>query len=293
MAVVALRSGIPVAAGYLLPVGDFIIPDASSPDAALTGDLLSVSLPISSPPVSSPHDTSPQDAPPHKAAFPCAMIYAIATLPESCGLGFGASIVRELISLAKSAGYSAVVLCPASDSLFDYYSSRTELREFFYINEQKTNTAAATPDSPASTALRLAPATAEEYNACRERLLASTPHIRYDLRSIEYQKELCLRYGGGLYTAETPNGEACAIIEKQSDGHVIIKELLSQKNDRDNTLAALSNLFPADAQTIRSPAQHAMGEYVQRRFGMLAFLDDNANRAISPETLPWLGIAFD
>jgi len=125
---VADHAGVPVASGYVFPVGSFA--GAGKP-------------------------------------APCAMIYAVATLPEHRSRGYGAAIVRELISAAQAAGYPAVILRPSEDSLFEYYNERSELRDMFYISEKRYQSAPA-----GAVGIKPTPATADEYSKLRKALLS-------------------------------------------------------------------------------------------------------------------------
>ena len=96
LCVVACVNDSPAGAGYLIPLGDFVCGDKR---------------------------------------IPCAYIYSIAVLTEYRGVGLGNAVVRGLLDRGYTAGYPLIVLCPADDTLFEYYAARTELREWFYISE--------------------------------------------------------------------------------------------------------------------------------------------------------------
>jgi len=247
-------------------------------------------------------------------AYPCAMIYAVATLPGHRGLGFGADITRSLISLGRDAGYPAIILRPATDSLFEYYGKRTEMKDWFYAVEhrfEKPPWSASTPASGHENILYKVGV--NEYSRLRESLLGGLPHIEPDHHIVEYQSLLCQKCGGGLYKAETPGGTSCAVVEPDQDGTVWIKELLAPGGSKDDALAAVVSAFPAKSYIVRTPgrlndsglqlaaqppdssafrAPHsATSGFV--RFGMLAaprglFSPEKAERAA-----PWYGLALD
>lgn len=224
-----------------------------------------------------------------KEAVPCAMIYAVATLPEYRGMGFGAAVTGRLISLAHERGYPAVVLCPSSDELFEYYSGRTEMRDFFYVNERTFY------EAPVGNNIVLPlEINANEYSALREELLDGIVHIKSDLRILEYQALLCNELGGGLYRI----GECCAVVECQPDGSVCIKELLAPRGSVDGSVSdfvindavfSISRIFPAHEYTLRtpSPIEHS------RRFGMLLLQDRLHTELNNFSIAPWYGLAFD
>ena len=242
--ITAVCDGSPVAAGYLLPSGQLVCAGQS---------------------------------------VPCAMAYGVAALPEYRGRGFGAAVTRELISLGHSAGFGAIALCPSSDGLFEYYSSRTTLRDWFYVRERRLAI------SPGLNPAKLVKISAREYAELREGFLSNIPHIKPDLRAVEYQNLLCREFGGGLFKVELPDGVSCAVVEATSNAQMCIKELLAPDGCQRRVLSAVAAAFPANEYFVRTPARRRSGHC--RRFGMLAVsfaLPDAFNRAI-----PWFGLAFD
>jgi len=252
-------------------------------------------------------------------AAPCAMIYGVATLPGYRSLGYGAAVVHGLIGLGNKLGYAAIALCPSEDSLFGYYSARSNLRDWFYVLQQET-----VINPPSQHKLPLSPVAPDEYIRLREPLLDGIAHISLDERAAEYQALICSRFGGGLYRIDSGIGVSCAVIEKQTGGEVRVKELLlppgpDDADIRADILSAISAAFPADKYIIRSPVRSraaASGRDLQadtaalstikryqsdckiRRFGMLAppdiFPDDIFPADIVGDAaLPWLGLAFD
>ena len=256
MAVVADTGTGPVAAGYILPTGNLLY---------------------------------------HGSIITCAMIYSVATLPEYRNRGYGAAVVRELISLGYARGYKALVLCPSSDSMYEYYSKRSDMRSWFYTSEMSFSSA------PASDKAALIRVAEEEYSNLREHLLAGTPHIAFDKRMLSYQLALAGRSGGGLFRADAPGGVGCAVVEMQTDGGVWIKELLASGADEHCVLSAIALKYPAAEYTVRTPALSPAP--ATRRFGMLAISDDtmisdNSEFRISDSeffgsALPYYGLAFD
>ena len=160
LCVCAVHDDKPVAAAYLLPAGNLICDNKS---------------------------------------IPCAMIYAVATLPRHRGRGYGSAVTRDLIPLGRASGYPAVVLCPSEDSLFDYYSKRTEMVEWFYAVESRYSYV-----NTHSMAADLIPVGCEDYGALRETLLEPFVHIEAHPRILEYQSVLCKIYGGGFFCMSSP-----------------------------------------------------------------------------------------
>jgi len=224
-----------------------------------------------------------------KDSLKCAMIYSLATLPGQRNKGFGTAIVNDLINLSRELGHTAVVLSPSDDELFTYYSQRSELLDWFYVNEQVIN------EVPASSNLTLpVKLTASEYNSHREKLLKGIFHVKHDLSIIEYQEHLCNELGGGLFRI----GDCCAVIECQSKNNVWVKELLTPDlkiidvttdNNTVDIIASIATEFPSDEYTVRLPSQSGMW----RRFGMLAYPESLPDSVTETGFAPWYGLAFD
>jgi GNAT superfamily N-acetyltransferase len=224
-------------------------------------------------------------------SVPCAMIYSVATLPDCRGMGFGAAVTKELINLAHRLDYPAVVLCPHGDGLFDFYGKHTQLRDWFYIDEQIIKNVPVCNN--AASLIKVSP---ERYCELREKYLKSITHIRHDLRIMEYQAMLCNELGGGLYTVD----DFCAVVERQADGAVWIKELLSPIGVTGNisdtgpnhidVLAAIAAKYPSSEYVFRYPVRTEKG----CRFGMLALDNSEISRDLMQITSkPWYGMAFD
>ena len=248
--VVLVEDGAEIAAaGYLLPVGDLVC---------------------------------------NAQSLPCAMIYAVGALPSHRNLGYGSAVVRDLISLGLGTGYKAIVLCPSSDSLFEYYSAHSNLTAWFYANEQ------AYSDIPAANnGVKLAPVAEAAYRQLREGILNGAPHIDFDIRALAYQLIMSQQSGGNLFHARSPSGDACFVTEMQQDGALWIKELLTKGIDELDVLSAIAAAFPASQYIYRSPASIKRPQSGVRRFGMLLCADEYAGLAQSPDGTAWYGLAFD
>ena len=268
LCVAAKVEDTPAAMGFLIEAGDIVTCWAPEPKTAKKKD------------ASQAYKQDKTDAP-NAAHIPCAMIYAVATLNEHRGSGLGTAVVNELISIARKRGYPAVVLCPSDDSLFNYYSERTDLRDWFFIDEQILKNAPVM-----SLSAPLERISADEYCALRERLLHGKIHVRQNVPLLEYQAKLCDELGGGLFRI----GDSCAVVEQQQNSEVWVKELLVSGNDEaSEVVSAVACEFPATMYTIRTPASKKCG----RRFGMIALSDDIIIDMDKSTQAPWYGMAFD
>ena len=251
LCVVASHASAPIAAGYLLPAGCYMPGSGNK-------------------------------------SIPASMIYGVATLPEYRGRGLGTTVVRSLISLSYELGYPAVALCPAEDSLFEYYSARTSLRDWFYIREERF-----VKPSIGKGGAKLINITPDEYAEVRSGFLPDIAHMVTSLRSIEYQSMLCAQYGGGLCRIDTPAGVACAIAEMQPGRLLCIKELFAPVGHETDTLSSIADAFHADHYSVRTPAPSPPAGASIRRFGMLTPLPGLHDAPDAIGFLPWLGPAFD
>ena len=219
-----------------------------------------------------------------KRTFPCAMIYSVATLSQYRGLGFGTDIANSLINTAYDSGYPVVVLCPATDSLFEYYSRNTDFRDYFFVNEQIINSM---PD--AQTNIIPEQISASEYINLREELLKNVIHIKSSPGIPEYQQSLCRETGGGFYRI----GDSCAAVECQSDGTVHVKELLVHVGSANEALSSIARKFPSEKYVVRTPVNMSSTNTDSRRFGMLTSSDKSILQDSDNTFEAWYGLAFD
>jgi GNAT superfamily N-acetyltransferase len=243
---------VPVASGYALPVGSLVTPNGAS--------------------------------------HSCAMVYAIATLPEYRGRGFGELITEAAARLAETSGYQAVVLCPASDSLFEYYLNHTRFRVAFDVYEARITRAGLSAEA----LYDIRPVSPQGYRIARRRLLTGRSFIDMDENSLSFQQHLCASLGGGLYELSC-SGQCmgCAVTERQSDGSVWIKELLvSGGFSAAAAASSIAAVLPAEEYLVRTPSPYDMKIMVRRRFAMM-LPDGGASGSIPAENGAWFGLAFD
>jgi len=236
-----------------------------------------------------------------QATLKCAMIYSIATLPKYRGFGLGTAVVRSLINLANELDYDAVVLCPSNDELFEYYSGKTKMCDWFYVDEI---TFVQVPSG--KNIKTLVQISASEYHSYRKNLLSGVLHIDSGLHIFEYQAALCSELGGGLFLID----DCCAVVECQPNGEVWVKELLMpvigadgfisspKHEDYADIAASIAINFPAEKYIVRKPAQIGRQIGRQRRFGMLTFLEKPPPSICGggireADFAPWYGLAFD
>jgi hypothetical protein len=106
---------------------------------------------------------------------------------------------------------------------------------------------------------------------------------------------LCAELNGGLFRVETSGGVSCAIVEKEQNGAVLIKELLAPNSFEEDAISSIAAVFPSKEYIIRMPVRKPgdTNSFV-RRFGMISVTGDLLNHHINTcNTMPWFGLAFD
>lgn len=154
----------------------------------------------------------------------CAYLYAVGVLEKFRGHGLGSALSKACKERAKERGAEIICTQPAQKSLYKWYESiiGTKHRLFRKKTELKAAFGAAEILSPA------------EYSELREKFLSDKEHMKASPAVIEFERELCLAYGGELFRTE--KGIAAAYIE---DGACHIKELLTAGN-KEQEAAALA-----------------------------------------------------
>jgi hypothetical protein len=143
--------------------------------------------------------------------------------------------------------------------------------------------------------MRLTEVTAFDYETIREKLLKGSVHIKHDNCTLEYQTLLCKEFGGGLYQI----GDACAVVERQQDGAIWVKELLTpddplysgrgSSSAYNDAMAAIMDKFASHEYVLRTPSLNQTG----CRFGMLAAPEKLMDAINKTGIAPWFGMAFD
>lgn len=138
----------------------------------------------------------------------CAHIYAVAVYPKYRGCGYGISVTKKAIKLAEEAGYSAIVIHPAEESLYSFYEKHCGFKTAFYSSYYEADIS------------NYYQISAKEYLNMRETFLKGRPHIRLNDISVEY----FLQTGGSFLS----NGNSCLAID---DGNIC--EYLDNENHID------------------------------------------------------------
>ncbi|MGE4353260.1 MAG: GNAT family N-acetyltransferase [Oscillospiraceae bacterium] len=195
-------------------------------------------------------------------------IYAVSTLPEYRGRGFGEAVSLACAELIASEGGIAS-LHPAEENLYAWYRKMGFLPSFA-VRE----TSIAVPDKDG---VSLTPLSAAQYGAARRRILF--PHIFADFSEALLQWQLSLCGSGGYFAFD--GGVLCAW---KSNTHLIVPELIATGNAID-AIAALAHLLDCSECTIRTPALDGYEGFGAKR----DFIVSHSNHT----PIGYWGFAFD
>ena len=120
----------------------------------------------------------------------CGYLYAVAVEERARGNGLGTALSRAAAEKGRTRGAEILCTLPAEASLYDWYASALSL---YYVNHRLSCLSPATPPAKLLSA--------EEYGVLREDLLAGKSHVRLSPPALQFQRKLCVCYGGGFYAA--------------------------------------------------------------------------------------------
>lgn len=228
---------------------------------------------------------------PGRGEYRAAYLYAVATHPNCRGRGLAGRLLAGADGYFHSLGIPAVTTVPAEPSLHNFFGSNG-FRECFRILGGSLRR----EEIPLPPSNLLRPALTEEYGRVREELLKDIPHIAYPADALAYQAGCCALGDGGLFMGDVPAGPVCLCAERAEEDFVIIKELLGPVEAHRLAYRDLPRIAPARRWEIRGP--RPQGERPDLRgelgkFGMLKWLDPEAEKAWNWDTVGYLGLAFD
>lgn len=202
--------------------------------------------------------------------------YSIATLPEYRSIahrtptamapakstGFGTTLTQGMCKDAFKKHKSAFCVCPAEDSLREWYGKIIKTRDFFVARERSMSAEEFKDISPT---LSPRAVSAVEYNEARDSLLTRCTHVRFPYAAMEYQALICRFTRGGLYRFDG----GCAVVEGGDDVLRIKELIVRSEDDFLSATAALVQLHGAKSAVVRSPF-YGGGKIVQTTMVSLA-----------------------
>ena len=217
-------------------------------------------------------------------------VYALATDAAVRSKGYGRQLLHYVDDHLRALGADCVTVVPAEPSLFKFFGTVGFAPGFSTRKVELLRDESKEPQ-PGD---QIFPATPEEYNAIRNRLLTGTPAVTYDTELVRYQEGMCRLSGGGLYRILAGGVEGCAAVEYADEDSVLFKELLLPRQNIPQALAVFAQILPGRRCHVRTPAywEGLPGSYLQP-FGMLKWYNPDKAALWQEGTKGYMGLGFD
>ena len=154
----------------------------------------------------------------------CGYIYAVAVAPEHRGRGIGKALCLEAEKLAKKRESDLVCTLPAEASLYNWYKDIMDFEPVLYRKSHETECKAHEMCMELSST---------EYMMWRENMLRNSTHLHPSNPTLEWEKQFCKVFGGGLYACSS--GICTAYVDGET---CIIKELITVFPGDEDRIAA-------------------------------------------------------
>ena len=171
---------------------------------------------------------------------PCAYLYAVCTHPERRGRGLSRGLLAYAEEALRRAGFGCAALCPATESLFEFYR-KSGYQTVFYQKKYEI---------PASGAADVRPLDAAGYRALRELQLYDS-FVSFD--------EAMLALLPHRWRVETAQTVCCAAGETRN-GALLLQELLPDAPEAAAALAARLGCRTASVCTAGGDRPFAMAK---------------------------------
>ena len=166
----------------------------------------------------------------------CGYIYAVAVSPEHRGRGIGRELCLEAEKLAKKRESTIICTLPAEPSLYDWYKDIMGFEAVLYRKSFETKCRALEPCMELSST---------EYMLWRENMLRGKKHLHPSNITLEWEKQFCKVFGGGLYACASG---ICAAMK--DGGTCVIKELVTAFPGEEERIAASVGAFLGCEKTV-------------------------------------------
>lgn len=217
-------------------------------------------------------------------------VYALATDAAVRSKGYGRQLLHYVDDHLRALGADCVTVVPAEPSLFKFFGT-VGFAPGFSTRKVELLRDESKESQPGD---QVFPATPEEYNAIRNRLLTGTPAVTYDTELVRYQEGMCRLSGGGLYRILAGGVEGCAAVEYADEDSVLFKELLLPRQNIPQALAVFAQIMPGRRCHVRTPTcwEGLPGSYLQP-FGMLKWYNPDKAALWQEGTKGYMGLGFD
>ena len=184
---------------------------------------------------------------------PIAYLYALGTLPEYRGQGFAGKLLHAAKNFARDRGFSAIVLCPETESLFTYYEKFGYQRSFSIAE----GTFSKNLTVPKQQLLEPKPCTAAHATFWRREYLGQDA-VLYPPRFLRYVQRCASQSGGQLMLlAKESKTIAFAVVELHDNG-ILVRELLAPPALFQPAVQTILHHFGAPSLTLRCPVQRPL-----------------------------------
>lgn len=154
----------------------------------------------------------------------CGYIYAVAVSPEHRGKGIGRALCLEAEKLAKRRESDIVCTLPASQTLYKWYK---DIMDFEPVLKRKSF------EVQCEAKEMCMELSSTEYMMWRENMLRNKSHLHPSHITMEWQKQFCKVFGGGLYACGS--GICAAMVDGKT---CYIKEVISAFSGDEAIIAA-------------------------------------------------------
>lgn len=154
----------------------------------------------------------------------CGYIYAVAVSPEHRKLGIGKALCLEAEKLAKKRESDIICTLPSEESLYGWYKDILGVECVLRRKKFETKCQARELCMEMSST---------EYMMWRENMLRGKSHLHPSNPTLEWEKQFCKVFGGGLFAC----GSGICAAYKDGDT-CVIKELISAFPGEEDSIAA-------------------------------------------------------
>lgn len=140
-------------------------------------------------------------------------IYGVGVHDNYRSRGIGRAVTRAAKELALALGAQIISTLPAEDGLYPWYE------DVIGVKKLMSRTCTNLSSSPA---VSVAPISASDYNARRESICSSLPHLSLSIAAMEFEAAFLREYGGGLFAV----GDGAIAAAYVDNDRAVVRELL-------------------------------------------------------------------
>ncbi len=210
--------------------------------------------------------------------------YAVATLPSEQKKGFSTELLNAACEETLKRKEDFAILCPASESLADFYEKRGFSRACVC-----KRISLYTEGAPLC---RVSPARLEDCAGIRDSFFRdSSFYVRWDGEALRYQNDEVLFNGGSIFLLEDENGNTGYAVCIADDGLLVIKEMAGGP-DPEKMIKSLLYEYQLSNIVLYAP-EDAPFEGRKLTRGMVRFLSCDMPDLTAGTKPPYIGLVLD